>query len=72
MLIKLVEYRAENCDVDGGSLHDGHSMQRGTETAIQNFPVTEENDKGLYWPVSECSGCMLTASQQSRIQFRER
>jgi len=72
MLITLVEHRAENCDVDGGSLHEGHSMQRGTKTANQNFPVTEENDKGLYWPVSEYSGSMLTASQQSSIQFRER
>jgi hypothetical protein len=52
-LIKLVEYRAENSDVDAGSLHEGHSMQHGTETATQNFPVTEENDKGLYWPVPD-------------------
>jgi len=51
MLITLVEYRAGNCDVDGGSLHEGRSMQRGTETATQNFSVTEENDKRLYWPV---------------------
>jgi hypothetical protein len=63
-------YRAEDGDVDAGSLHEGQSMQRGTETAIQNFPVTEENDKGIYWPVTECSGCMMTASQQSSIQFR--
>jgi len=62
----------EYSDVDAGSLHEGHSMQRGTETATQNFPVTEKNDKGLYWPVSECSGCMLTAGQQSSFQLRER
>jgi len=47
-----VEYRAENCDVDAGSLHEGHSLQHGTETATQNFPVTEENYKGLYWSVN--------------------
>jgi hypothetical protein len=65
-----MEYRAKNCDVDAGSVH-GHPVQRGIETATQNFPVTEENDKGLYWPVSECSVCTLTASQQSSIQLRE-
>jgi len=66
-----VEYSAENCDVDAGTLHEGHSMQRGTETTTQNFPVTEENDKGIYWPVSECSECTMIANQQSGIQFRE-